>query len=149
MNYLLLQLRRWKNDMLALAVSDVPLPCINEAAIEYRVPAKLIISVLNVERGRVGMAQKNKNGTYDLGPLQINTSWWPMLYKYHVTPKEVQYNPCTNVKIGAWILASSIANGQNLLSGVGDYHSHTPRYNQTYTQQVRIAYTELTQRLST
>jgi hypothetical protein len=72
--------------MLPLFISDVPLNCINAAAIQYHIPAKLIISILNVERGETGLAQRNKNGSYDLGPMQINTSWWPKLYDYGITP---------------------------------------------------------------
>ena len=135
--------------MLPLFMSDVPLHCINEAAIEYKVPAKLIISVLNVERGKIGLKKPNTNGTYDLGPMQINTSWWPKLYAYGITPQEVLHNPCTNVKVGAWILGKSIANGHDLLSGIGDYNSHTRFYNKHYTQQVRINYTRLSSILMT
>lgn len=134
--------------MLHLFLSDVPLRCINEAAYEYRVPAKLIISVLNIEQGKVGLARPNKNGTYDLGPMQVNTSWWPKLYRYGITPQQVRYNACTNVKVGAWILAKAIGNSHNLFSGIGNYHSHNPAYNQHYVQQVRMNYTKLMSVLS-
>lgn len=129
-------------------IVNAPLHCINAAAQQERVPAKLIIAVLNVERGRVGMARPDKNGTSDLGPAQINTSWWPTLYHYGVTPEQVRYNACVNVKVAAWILATDIANGSNLLKGLGDYHSHTVTLNQTYTQQVRVAYTQISKILS-
>lgn len=129
--------------MLPLYISDVPLHCINEAAYEYRVPAKLIVSILNVERGKVGITVRNKNGTYDLGPMQINTSWWPSLYAHGITKHEVLYNACTNVKVGAWILGKFIASENTLLSGVGDYNSHTPIFNKAYAQRIRVAYTKL------
>jgi soluble lytic murein transglycosylase-like protein len=129
--------------MLPLFISDVPLNCINEAAYEYHVPAKLIISVLNIERGKIGQAVRNKNGTYDLGPMQINTSWWPKLYAYRVTPQQVLYDGCTNVKVGTWILGKEIAEGGNLYNGIGNYHSHTVNFNQSYTDKVRFRYTVL------
>jgi soluble lytic murein transglycosylase-like protein len=110
---------------------------------EYHVPAKLIISVLNIERGKVGQAVKNKNGTYDLGPMQINTSWWPKLYAYHITPQQVLYDSCTNVKVGAWILGKEIAGSGNLYNGIGDYHSHTVSFNQSYANEIRFRYTVL------
>jgi hypothetical protein len=133
--------------MLPLFVSDVPLSCINDAAMLYHVPAKLIISVLNTERGKIGMAMPNRNGTYDLGPMQINTSWWPRLYRYAISPDAVKNNPCINVKVGTWILGGELAKSPDLLSGVGNYHSHTLRFNQAYTQQVRVHYTYLTKTL--
>lgn len=129
--------------MLPLFVSDVPMQCINQAALKYHVPARLIISVLNIERGKVGLASKNKNGSYDLGPMQINTCWWPMLYHYGISPQQVQNDPCTNVKVGTWILSKAIASSADLLNGIGDYHSHTPHLNQRYVQQVKIKYTKL------
>ncbi len=104
-------------------VSDIPIKCINDAVHEYHVPAKLIIALLNVEQGKVGMANRNKNGTYDFGPMQINSSWWPKLSQYSITQEEVKNNACVNVKVGAWILSKNIANGENLLVGIGNYHS--------------------------
>ena len=124
-------------------VSDVPINCINESAKMYHVPAILIISVLNVEQGKVGIEKKNKNGSYDLGPMQINTSWWPKLLTYGITKHDVQYNPCMNVRVGAWILARAISDGKDLISSVGDYNSHAPQYNLRYANKVRVIYTHL------
>ncbi len=61
--------------MIPLAINDVPIQCIQQAAVQYQVPAALIISVLKTENGRNGMANKNKNGTYDYGSMQINDVW--------------------------------------------------------------------------
>jgi hypothetical protein len=116
---------------------------INEAAVIYHVPAKLIIAVLQVEQGRVGHVSKNTNGTYDIGPAQINSSWLPELKKYGFTKERVLLDPCINAKIGAWILGRSIASEDNLLVGVGNYNSHTPVYNHSYYQKVRVNFTKL------
>lgn len=126
-----------------LWISDVPLTCINQAAEQYHIPAKLIIAVLNVERGRVGQAVKNRNGTYDLGPMQINTNWWPKLNQYGISEHQVQYDACTNIQVGAWILSKNVADGDSLLMGVGGYHSHTRSLQMGYSQQVRIRYTQI------
>jgi hypothetical protein len=126
-----------------LPTLDAPLHCINEAAIEFNIPAKLLISLLSVERGKVGKIEMNKNGTYDMGPAQINSSWLPELKRHGITKNDVLFNPCINVKIGAWILGKSIANENDLLTGVGDYNSHTKRYNQIYYQKVKISFTKI------
>lgn len=127
--------------MIPLVINDVPISCINQAAIEYRVPATLIISVLKTENGRNGMANKNENGTYDYGPMQINSSWIPRIKPYGFTQQDLQYNPCANVQVGAWILSTNIANDGALWSGVGDYHSHTATLNHTYNTRVKNSYT--------
>jgi hypothetical protein len=129
--------------MFAIPHADVPLRCINEAAIEQHIPARLIISLLSVERGRNGKVEVNKNGTYDIGPMQINSSWLPDLKKYGITREDIQFNPCINVKVGAWIAAKFIASESNLLTGIGDYNSHTKKFNQAYYQKVRIYFTKL------
>ena len=61
-------------------------------------------SVLWKEGGRIGMANKNVNGTYDLGPAQINTSWLYLFSSYGITLNDLRYNPCTNVYAEAWVL---------------------------------------------
>lgn len=128
----------------ALFLTDVPIHCIQEAAVQYHVPAKLIITVLNIERGKTGALVKNKNRTYDVGILQINSSWLPILNSYGISQHDLQWDPCTNVKIGTWLLAKSIANEKDLLKGISNYHSHTPYFNQRYSQQVKIRFTQLT-----
>jgi soluble lytic murein transglycosylase-like protein len=131
---------------MSCAVIPIPIDiphCINHAAIVYHIPAKLIISVLHAERGKVGQIAKNKNGTYDIGPMQINSSWIPELERYGISEKEILYDACTNIKVGAWILGKKIANRNSLLTGIGDYNSHTLKHNQAYSQQIRINYTKI------
>ncbi len=73
----------------ALLIHGVPIECINQAAVTYYVPAKVIISVIATEGGNVGLARQNKNGTYDYGPMQVNSSWLATMKKYGYTPKIV------------------------------------------------------------
>jgi hypothetical protein len=124
-------------------VSDIPLSCINSAAIEFNVPSKLIITVLQIERGKNNQAVKNSNGTYDLGSMQINTRWMPILAKYSISREDIQHDPCINVRIGAWILAKAIASDNDLLKGISNYHSRTPIYNNRYAQKVKVRFTQL------
>lgn len=129
--------------MVTLYNMAIPMHCINEAAIEYHVSAKLLITLLQVERGKIGQLTRNKNGSYDIGPAQINSSWLPELNAHGITQAQVQFDPCINIKVAAWITAKAIASENNLLTGIGDYHSHTKLYNQSYSQKIRIHFTEL------
>ncbi len=122
--------------MPALLINDVPIECINQAAISYYVPATLIIAVLHTEGGRNGMAKPNKNGTFDYGPMQINTIWLDKIKPFGYTVQDLQFNPCKNVEVGTWILSQSIANATHFGTGVGDYHSHTWHLNQKYLAKV-------------
>ncbi len=56
---------------------------------------------------------------------------------------QVQFDPCINIKVSAWIVAKAIASERNLLTGIGNYNSHTQQYNQLYSQKIRIYFTTL------
>lgn len=129
--------------MIPIMINDVPLDCINRAAIIYKIPATLILSVLKQEGGKNGDAIKNKNGTFDYGVMQINSTWLPKIAAYGYTKDDMQYNTCKNISVGTWILSQSIANGKNLWAGVGDYHSHTPDHNRTYRNKIYKNYEKL------
>ena len=129
-------------------VHGVPIECINQAAIVYNVPATLIISVLAVEGGEVGMASPNKNGTYDYGPMQINSIWLEKIKPYGYTKEKIQYDPCANVMVGTWILSTNIANSPELWKGVGGYHSYTPQLNHAYSYKVSDIYQLIARYLS-
>ncbi len=118
---------------------DVPLTCINQSAIQYHVPATMILSVIKTENGRNGLRVKNTNGTYDLGVMQINTSWLPTLQKKGITEDQIRSNPCVNVHVGTWILAQGIANSEGW-KGVGNYHSYTPKHNMVYREKIKNKY---------
>ena len=136
----------------ALLIHDVPVECINQAAITYYVPAKVIISVLNVENGRAGTASPNKNGTFDYGPMQINSVWLSKIAPYGYTREQIQYDPCINVMVGAWILSTKIADAMQAQGGywrgVAGYHSLTPDLNENYQSKVLTNYEQLSQILS-
>lgn len=122
---------------------DVPIECINRAAITYYVPATLILAVIKTEGGRNGMARKNKNGTYDYGVMQVNSRWLSKIKPYGYTEQDLQYSPCKNVEVGTWILSQSIAEAAALPKGVGNYHSHTENLNQKYHQKVQQFHQEI------
>lgn len=129
----------------SLLINGVPIECINQAAITYFVPAKVIISVLKTEGGRVGLAKPNKNGTIDYGPMQINSIWLKKIAPFGYTQQQIQYDPCVNVMVGTWILSREIASAQNYWQGIANYHSHTIKFNQSYQQKVRYRYSKLQQ----
>ena len=64
---------------MAIMFHHVPVECINTAAVFYAIPAPLIMSIIHLEGGHNGLAQPNKNGTFDYGVMQINTIWLPQI----------------------------------------------------------------------
>lgn len=118
--------------------------CIFTAAQTYSVPPSVLLGILNVEGGRPGQAVGNTNGTYDLGPMQINTIWIPQLASYwgvseRAALKMVRDDACVNVGVGAWILRTKINQAGSLHKGIAWYHSATPKYGVVYSQKVIAA----------
>ncbi|MFU8797832.1 MAG: lytic transglycosylase domain-containing protein, partial [Gammaproteobacteria bacterium] len=126
----------------------VPIECINQAAVAHHVPAALLVSVLKVEGGRAGMAKKNTNGSYDYGPMQINSIWLEKLGTYGYAREHIQYDPCVNMWVGAWILSQRIAASDNLWRGVASYHSYTDDKNLIYQKKVIKAYDTLSRQIN-
>ncbi len=122
--------------MSLLLIHDVPIECINRAAIRYAVPAKVIISVLAIEGGEKGTVHSNQNGTEDLGPMQINSTWLPQFERFQITREDLINNPCLNVNVGAWILSQKIKEGKYYWQGVAGYHSFTPQLNANYKNKL-------------
>lgn len=129
--------------MMPVLINDVPVACINQAAIAYHVSASLILSIMKKENGRNGQAIRNKNGTYDLGVFQVNSIWLPTLARYGYTKKDIQFDPCKNVMAGTWILAKGLAQGKSVWSGTANYYSHTPHLNTLYSNDVYKHYQKI------
>jgi hypothetical protein len=116
--------------------------CILAAAGIHREPPALLLILLNVEGGTLGAVSQNTNGTVDIGPMQVNQIWVPMIAGHwhatnNATYQALRDNFCANVEAGAWILRQGLdeAHG-DLWGGVAFYHSHNPVYQQQYLLSV-------------
>ena len=78
---------------------------------------------------------RNKNGSYDIGLMQINSSWFPMLRRYGVDEKQL-YDACTSIHVGAWILAQNMRRLGNSWEAVGAYNSSNPDIRMKYALKV-------------
>jgi hypothetical protein len=116
--------------------------CLMLASHTYQVPPAVMIGIMHVEGGRVGAESgPNFNGTYDLGPMQVNTSWLPLLAQswqvnLRTARAAVRDDGCVNVKVAAWILHRKIAEAGSLYGGIAHYHSATPYLGSRYAAKV-------------
>jgi hypothetical protein len=119
--------------------------CLLMAANTYQVPPAVMIGIMHVEAGHVGQeVGPNNNGTYDLGPMQVNSLWLPALARHwNVDQKTaktwVRDNGCVNVHVAAWILKQKITEAGYLYGGIARYHSATPAHGQRYASKVIAA----------
>lgn len=117
--------------------------CLMMAAQTYTVPPQVMVGILHVEGGKVGQeVGPNFNGTYDLGPMQVNSRWLPTLAAtWHVDQgtarRWVRDNSCVNLHVSAWILRQKIEEASgNLFYGIARYHSATPQFGHVYAAKV-------------
>ncbi len=124
-----------------MSATKILAACIMMASQTHNVPPALIAGIYKAEGGKVGQEIKNKNGSYDMGPMQINTIWLPELAKYWGVSKEtarkrVRDDACANVDVAAWILRSHLTKTKNLSKALEHYHSKTPKFGEKYKKRV-------------
>ena len=116
--------------------------CLLMASNTYQVPAAVMIGIMHVEGGHIGQeAGPNVNGTYDLGPMQVNTRWVPQLasmwhVNQHTAHNWVRDDGCVNVHVAAWILKQKITESGSLFAGIANYHSSTRGVGYNYATKV-------------
>lgn len=119
--------------------------CLILASNTYQVPPAVMIGIMHVESGRIGQEiGPNTNGTFDLGPMQVNSRWVPSLAKHWGVDQKtakgwVRDNGCVNVHVAAWILKQKISEAGSLYGGIARYHSATPQYGRRYAAKVIAA----------
>jgi soluble lytic murein transglycosylase-like protein len=123
---------------------DYPISQVNKECIEYAarradISPYIVAGILAQEGGTVGKRHYNSNGTYDIGPMQINSIWLATLARYGVAEPDILYNGCANVYVGTWILRQEINRSPgNLPQAVGSYHSKTAIYRDRYLKSLSL-----------
>lgn len=124
-----------------MSASKVLAACLMLASQTYSIPPAVLVGIYKAEGGQVGQAVANNNGTYDLGPMQINTVWVPELAQNwgvseSTATKWIRDDACTNVGVAAWILRSHLDETSSLSKAIEHYHSRTPVYGTSYKKRV-------------
>jgi hypothetical protein len=115
--------------------------CLLLSAQVHNVPAAVLIGIMRVEGGHIGQEVLNTNGSYDLGPMQVNTLWMPELARGWGVDQKTAYtmvrdDGCINVDVAAWILRRNLDQTGYLVGAIKNYHSATPALGIPYAQKV-------------
>lgn len=126
--------------ILAACIALLPLPCsafcFKEASQEFNLSENLVYSIAKHESGlKPQIVHWNTNGSYDYGLMGINTIHEPELRKMGI-PWKALADPCTNVRVGAWILSKCISKYGYTWEGVGCYNSQTPSKRNVYANRI-------------
>ena|ERR1700722_16801976 len=118
------------------------LACMVLTASVYHLPPRVLPSIQAIEGGRVGLMHSNKDGSVDLGVMQINTLWISPLARFTGLPDanvrdRLLNDSCFNIAAAGLIMRTYLNETKgDLLRAVGDYHSHTPVLNLSYQAKV-------------
>ena len=100
-------------------------------------PAAALFAILATEGGKTGEALSNKNGTWDMGPFQVNTVHLNELAAMGISPDAVLRDGRVNAYAAAWLLRKEYRRTGNLWRAIGTYHSRTPHRRDAYIRRVK------------
>ena len=121
------------------------LACMALVASIYNLPPRVLPSIHAIEGGAAGTVSDNRNGSQDLGVMQVNTIWIDPLVVYTRKPaalvrERLIGDPCYNIAAAGAILRTYLMQDHgDLMQAIGDYHSHTPLLNLGYRSEVMHA----------
>ena len=107
--------------------------CSIAAGIRYGVPVNILLAVAEREGGRPGDWVRNTNGTFDVGTMQLNTSYLASLRHWGITPADAARPGCYPYDLAAWRLGGHLRHDPgDLWQRAANYHSRTPMHNAPY-----------------
>ena len=121
----------------AVTVGD----CIRSTAGQHVWLETTLWGLYDQEGGWVGAEIANRNGTHDLGPLQINSAWVLVVAdRLRRDPADVRHwlrdDACFNVGVAAWLFLSIYRQTNDYWRAVGAYHSPTAWRQRQYANDV-------------
>ena len=126
--------------MLAIVACLVSSPsradCLDDAARYHRVSVQLVRAIAQQESGmRANAINTNRDGSEDIGLMQINSSWLPKLSRYGITRRKL-FDACVNAYVGTWILASNIKQFGPTWKAVGAYNAVSSSKQLVYANNI-------------
>lgn len=121
---------------MALAASDGH-ACWEHVGRKYNIHPYVLYAIAKTESklNPQAISRTNADGSRDVGLMQINSVWFPALARMGIDERML-LDPCTNIEVGAWILAQNIRRLGNSWEAVGAYNAAAPAKRLRYALTV-------------
>lgn len=97
--------------------------CFEQAGREYAISPVLLETLARVESNlNPNAVNRNGNGSFDIGLMQINSTWFTRL---KCREADLLSNPCANVMAGAWVLRHCLDTYGYSWQAVGCYNARS------------------------
>lgn len=138
--------------LLALFATPAKADCWQEAGRLYGIQPALLYAIAQQESGLNPAAiNHNRNGSRDIGIMQVNSYHLPRLARQRITEKSMLSDSCQSIKVGAGILSDFIRRYGHSWEAVGAYNAGTAtdakaqKRRRVYAGQVAVRYQRLFQ----
>ena len=124
------------------SASSIPFEsCFNSASARFGVGKQMLLAIAKTESSLNpnAIGPRNSNGTYDIGMMQVNSSWLPTLARLGISANDLR-GACTNIHVGAWILAKNISVHGATWKAVGAYNASSTSKQLAYVSKVQQNY---------
>ncbi|KZC41105.1 hypothetical protein RHOFW510R12_00575 [Rhodanobacter sp. FW510-R12] len=111
--------------------------CVTKAAAVFDIDPIPLYLILDVEGGTVGEnSRTNRNGTYDIGKAQINSSHLDQLAARGISEEVLRDDLCVNILVQGWLFKDGLVRSKSLAKAIGLYHSPDPALQRIYLEKI-------------
>lgn len=128
---------KWLIVFLWVGIGQAHAYCWSRAGEQHAIEPELLQAIADVEsRQKSDAINVNKDGSRDIGLMQINSSHLARLNAQGITEQRLLDEPCLSVEVGASVLAGFIARYGYNWTAVGAYNAG----NSPHRQAARLRY---------
>lgn len=122
-----------------MAGATIPAKCFEDASARFGLPRPDVLRGIAQQEssGRCTARHPvNRDGSYDIGCMGINSSWLPTLQRKFGLTEQDLYDPCTNVHVGAWIFAKNVRQYGDSWQALGAYNAKSEQKRIEYAWKI-------------